>query len=302
MSNRGRKAATPTEAPQDPTNHEALARAGQALNEFAKRSTEVATQYADGVPYERERVVNEAKYLMAASAEAMLEAGKRLIQIKENEPWGDFVEIVTTRLNLEPRTAQRMMSASVKFLAPALAGQAKTFVALGKSKLFDLAFEDEGELQELAEGGTLAGHTLDQIDAMTARELKAALRKARDEVAAKDRLLEGKNKKIDQLTTEAEFRLAEPTQAMMKDLQSATIACELYLIQLANVVTKIICEDRSPLQHRAKQAVQYVLRHLAELIDENGIPVSISEGLNVRPEWLPGLQPAKAKEAANPAR
>lgn len=46
----------------------------------------------------------------------MLEAGKRLVILKENEPHGDFINILENDLGLEPRVARRMMQASVKFL------------------------------------------------------------------------------------------------------------------------------------------------------------------------------------------
>lgn len=301
MSNRGRKTSTPAEAVPDTTNHEALARAGLALTEFAKRSTEIAVQYADGVPYERERVISEAKYLMAASAEAMLEAGKRLIQIKENEPYGDFVEIVTTRLGLAPRTAQRMMTASVKFLAPALAPKAKAFALLGKTKLFDLAFEDEGELEELAEGGTLAGHTLDDIDAMTSRELREALRETREDVVAKDRLLDDKNKKIDKLTADKKFKPSAQSAArnaeeaaQLEELGSVTNGCEIYFLKLANVVEALQNESQTKaVRERALQAVQFVAMRMAELLERNGIEVNLADTLAVRPAWLTSLPDAE---------
>ncbi len=33
-------------------------------------------RFGDGLPYERERIVHEARFYMAQSAEAMLEAGR----------------------------------------------------------------------------------------------------------------------------------------------------------------------------------------------------------------------------------
>lgn len=301
MSNPGRKKNPATLPVEDTTNYAHVAANAAALPEFAQRTAEVAALYGDGTVYERERVITEAKYLMAASAEAMLEAGKRLIQIKENEPHGEFVEIVEERLGLGERSAQRMMVAAVKYLSPRLGPKATALSVLGKTKLFDLAFEADDDLAALAEGGTLAGHSLGEIEAMTSRELQAALRKTRDDVAAKDRLLEDKNKKIDKLTTEAEFRLAEPTEAQLKELASTTNACEVDLIRLAQVVGDMASSNSAPLRQRATQAVQYLVAHLADLIEENHIEVSLAEGLNVRPEWLRTL-PAEpdATDAAEP--
>ena len=55
----------------------------------------------------------------------MLEAGKRLVILKENEPHGDFIDIVESQLSLSKRTAQVMMQASLKYLSPKLEPKAQ---------------------------------------------------------------------------------------------------------------------------------------------------------------------------------
>lgn len=153
--------------------------------------------FGDGLLYERSRIVTEARFYMAQSADAMLEAGKRLIVLKENEAHGDFVEIIETQLGLAKRTAQVMMQASYKYLSPKLTPKAQTFALLGKSKLFELMTEDDDQLSELADGGTIAGLTLDKIEAMSCRELKAALRESHNKLQDKEAVIVNKNKKID---------------------------------------------------------------------------------------------------------
>lgn len=69
-----------------------------SLNAMTQHRMEIMQQFGDGQPYERDRIVHEARFYMAQSAEAMLEAGKRLIILKENEPHGDFVGIVKNNL------------------------------------------------------------------------------------------------------------------------------------------------------------------------------------------------------------
>ncbi|PAK13974.1 MULTISPECIES: DUF3102 domain-containing protein [Burkholderia cepacia complex] len=171
----------------------------EAANVLAARAAVVAEQFGDGLPYERNRVVNEARFYMAQSAEAMLEAGKRLIVLKEHEPHGDFEAIVREQLGLPERTAQRMMQASLKYMGPALSAKAPALALLGKTKLFELMTEDDEELAALADGGTIAGMDLDDIDRMTSRELRAALREAHENADAQSRLLSDKNSKIDEL-------------------------------------------------------------------------------------------------------
>lgn len=175
-----------------------------SLNAMTEHRLEIMQQFGDGLPYERDRIVHEARFYMAQSAEAMLEAGKRLIILKENEPHGDFIDIVESQLSLSKRTAQVMMQASLKYLSPKLEPKAQALALLGKTKLFELMTEDDEDLVELADGGTIAGMSLDDIDRMTSRELKAALREARETNAAQQRVLADKNEKIDSLSTRLE--------------------------------------------------------------------------------------------------
>ncbi len=144
--------------------------------------------------------MHEARFYMAQSAEAMLEAGKRLIILKENEPHGTFMKIVQEQLGLEYRIARKMAQAALKYLSPTLESKVNTFSGLGRSKLYELMLEDDDDLAELAEGGTIAGLTLDDVDRMSVRELKAALRK--DEAALKrsQQLVAEKEKQLQQLS------------------------------------------------------------------------------------------------------
>ncbi|HGJ5882126.1 helix-turn-helix domain-containing protein, partial [Arsenophonus sp.] len=90
--------------------------------------------------------------------------------------------------------------AALKYLSPTLSATQKTFSGLGRSKLYELMFEDDEDLIQLAEGGTIAGLTLDEVDRMSVRELRAALRK--DEAALKrsQQLVAEKEKQLQQLS------------------------------------------------------------------------------------------------------
>ncbi|EJX5188293.1 DUF3102 domain-containing protein [Salmonella enterica] len=175
------------------------------LNAMTEHRLEIMQQFGDGLPYERDRIVHETRFYMAQSAEAMLEAGKRLVILKENEPHGDFTNILENDLGLAPQVARRMMQASVKFLGNSDDQPKRSALSvLGKTKLYELMVLDDEELDALADGGTVAGATLDDIDRMTSRELKAALREARETNAAQQRVLADKNEKIDSLSTKLE--------------------------------------------------------------------------------------------------
>lgn len=286
----GRRPKQTTAPIEAPLNEKAVAAGVAARDALSARSLAVAERYADGVPYERERVVAEAKFLMAQSAEAMLEAGKRLIQIKENELHGDFLSIVTDRLGLAKRSAQRMMSAAVKYLSPKLGSKAPALALLGRAKLFDLMVEDEDDIAELADGGTIAGLALDDMQAMTQRELKKALAEARGKVAAQERLLEARNKKIDELQSwQPRPELVAKTEEEQKQLEAlreATNGAEVNFMKLANVAEPIMGSPRKAMRDHAAEAIRYLAVRLAEIIDEHGIEVSLAEAMQVRPAWL----------------
>lgn len=198
----GRTKSQPVELVEDASLSDGL---NVSLNAMTEHRLEIMQQFGDGLPYERDRIVHETRFYMAQSAEAMLEAGKRLVILKENEPHGDFINILENDLGLEPRVARRMMQASVKFLCNGDQNSKRTaLTVLGKTKLYELMVLDDEELDALADGGTVAGATLDDIDRMTSRELKAALREARETNAAQQRVLADKNEKIDSLSTKLE--------------------------------------------------------------------------------------------------
>ncbi len=227
-----------------------------SLNTMAQHRVEIMQQFGDGLPYERDRIVHEARFYMAQSAEAMLEAGKRLIILKENEPHGDFINIVESELSMSKRTAQVMMQASIKYLSPQLESKAQTFALLGKAKLFELMTEDDENLAELADGGTVAGLTLDDVDRMSVRELRQALREAREARetnAAQQRVLADKNEKIDSLSTRLEkksrIQPPEPDEEVKK---------------LRAEVTALAVEAESAIAVRLSSAFETLCAYCAE--------------------------------------
>ncbi|EAQ9804668.1 DUF3102 domain-containing protein [Salmonella enterica] len=185
------------------------------LNEITQHRMAIMEQFGEGLPYERTRVINEARFYMAQSAEAMLEAGKRLVILKENEPYGEFQTIAQNELGLDDRIARKMAQAAIKFLSPKLEDKRKTFSDLGRSKLYELMLEDDEELAELAEGGTVAGLTLDDIDRMSVRELRKALRESKEDLAASRKLNAEKSQEINELK-ETQFRTIDPDGVIQK--------------------------------------------------------------------------------------
>ncbi|EAM5969714.1 DUF3102 domain-containing protein [Salmonella enterica] len=195
------------------------------LNEITQHRITIMEQFGEGLPYERTRIVHEARFYMSQSTEAMLEVGKRLTILKECEPHGEFENIVRNSLGIPERTAQRIMQAAIKFLSPALEAKAPTLALLNKSKLFELMTEDDEELAELAKGGTVAGLTLDDIDRMSVRELRKALRESKEDLAASRQLNNEKSQEINELK-ETKFRTVDPDSTIQKLIQDFSEAHE----------------------------------------------------------------------------
>ncbi|EBY7079413.1 DUF3102 domain-containing protein [Salmonella enterica] len=186
------------------------------LNEISQHRVAIMEQFGEGLPYDRSRIVHETKFYMAQSAEAMLEAGKRLVILKENEPHGEFTDILENDIGLAPQVARRMMQASIKFLgSDNETSKRSTLSVLGKGKLYELMVLDDEDLDSLADGGTVAGATLDDIDRMSVRELRKALRESKEDLAASRKLNAEKSQEINELK-ETKFKTIDPDLAIQK--------------------------------------------------------------------------------------
>ncbi|MCU7842173.1 MAG: DUF3102 domain-containing protein, partial [Candidatus Thiodiazotropha sp. (ex Troendleina suluensis)] len=188
----------PTTTPQDLRDEEAAAR--QQATERELQLKQIDNQFGNDLPFDRDRIVTETKFFIDVVSRSLFEIGSRLIRLKENLPHGQFSPALE-EIGLHQREARRMMQATAKFT-----GTKSKLAGLGKTKLLELMVEDDEELEALAEGGTLAGLTLDEVDRMGTRELRDSLRAEREKRTKEDetneRLLEDKNKKIDELAKE----------------------------------------------------------------------------------------------------
>lgn len=118
------------------------------------------------------------RFYQQRTAECCLELGKRFLLLKELCPSGDFINRLEL-LGMNKRTAQRFMSAARRFLK-----SDKLSLLISKShsqqKLLELLVLDDGDLEEIASGGESSGVTLDEIECMTATELRKQLRQYKE--------------------------------------------------------------------------------------------------------------------------
>lgn len=193
------KANTSTEQHQD-IQDSAAALVVQAQKEAGERLAQVITQFGEGMPFDVLRYEDKIRGHLSRSAEEMLAAGRALVVAREHLPHGEWLPFMD-RLGLDVRLAQRMMQSAVRF-SNASTSTHLIQAAGSKSKVFELMILDDEEIQELNEGGTVAGLDLDEIARMPVSELRKALRDIREEKKAVDQLLTEKGKAVDNLKVE----------------------------------------------------------------------------------------------------
>lgn len=185
-------------------------------------SSEIMQMWANGEVYDEKIFIERGRLKFREAQEAFFEFGRVLVVLKEHMPHGKFQEMVQKEFNIAPQSARKMIQATVKFCSPQLLKAQPKLIALGKSKLFELMTEDDEDLQELADGGSVNGITLDDVDRMTVKELRLALREARDTAEAKDKVIADKNAKVDELAE----KLAKK-QSGAKEPKPADVGSEL---------------------------------------------------------------------------
>jgi hypothetical protein len=134
---------------------------------------------------------------MRRSVEACLEVGRGLMVLKAACEHGQFGQRLDA-LGLDASVAQRFMQASAKFSNAATSQH--LLKAIGtQSKLLEMLVLDDEQIDELALTGQTGELHLDDVATMSVKELRAALREAKETATAKDRLIADKNAKIDEL-------------------------------------------------------------------------------------------------------
>ena len=104
--------------------------------------------------------------------------GKRLLVLKEKEGHGDFTKIVEEEIGLPIRTASRFMNTAMK------AGKFPKidFGQFGRfGNVYALLEAPEEELKELEEKGILAGYGVNELKAMSVKEMRNLIKKLETE-------------------------------------------------------------------------------------------------------------------------
>ncbi|HEY4145193.1 hypothetical protein [Pinirhizobacter sp.] len=237
------KARTPEviTAPDNSVNHDALVEAGKALAADASRLTAIDQQFSLPIRYNLDAYIDRIKQNAAESAQRLIEIGLMLIQIREREAPGTWLKALD-QIGMGARFAQRAMQTAAKLHdLPRLQN-------LGISKALELLSEDDDTLVELESGGTLAGYTVDELDQMTVRELKAALRAERqereDEKATDEEIIRAKDERINKLTrdrrkNDSEQQLRRQAEDLLRDADEAVVEATSQLARLRKIADDV---------------------------------------------------------------
>lgn len=248
---------------------------------------------------------DEIRFYQQRTIEACLELGKRLLILKEITPHGEFKQR-TEMLNISYRTANRFMTAALKFSKSDNLALLKA--AGNQSKLLELLVLDDEEITELNNGGSVNDINLDDIDRMTASELRQKLREAHNTIASKDQDIETKNQVIqkkDQKCNELDEKLtklnspvevakrAETEDQQIEKAAMETLSTESHMLLNAvmrfnnaiNGVLDVANEKHiGQLYERVDETVIASYQRIATFTQTLGVQVDFEN--MVSPEWL----------------
>lgn len=189
-----------------PMNMEVLDQERSALNSLALITAQqdsavraVAHQMGYQLPADctdPDLIQRDISAQMRRSVEACLEVGKGLRVLKEACAHGNFMARLDV-LGVEPRVAQKFMQMANKF--PKASSTALLKAAGNQTKLFEMLILDDAQIEELELTGQTGELALDDVATMSVKELRKAVREAKLEKEATEKLLDLKNKQIDKL-------------------------------------------------------------------------------------------------------
>lgn len=217
------------------------------------------------------------RFYQRRSVEALLEVGKRLLLLRELTPIGEFDERLEL-LGFSRRSAYRFMQAAGKTAQSAKLALLSTQIKSQQAFLELVTHDDDTDIERLAE--------MDDIDRMSASQVRAALRESRAEHDATKAVMSKKQARIDQLER-AQERIAklQPDEELEKLQQEATthlLAAQGAIrgqLRAALIALQNHQEDNSTFM---AGMVGQLMADLTLLRDEFNLP-SLADG--AQPEW-----------------
>ena len=237
---------------------------------------------------------NSARDAIRRIGMAIFELGAYLLLLKEGCKHGEFMSVLV-ELKLEERAARQYMQVTRRFSNRQTSADLN---ALGVSKLTEMLVLDDEQLEELTELGQTGELALDDVSAMSVRQLRAAVRKERAEAAKQKNQVERLTTVNTELHEEARLVKRLPANEVLAKtkkeatgLQSETLGLVRGGLRQALLKLNEMGGDAS---HTAFMAslLGAVYVELDALRDEFGLPLA---AIDTTPEWE---RWAKAKSAS----
>ncbi|CWO41393.1 phage protein [Neisseria meningitidis] len=266
-------------------------------NYQAAHSVMVMEQWGNGETYDEPTWIERGRQAVRQTMEGMFELGRALIILKEHTDHGRFEQIAKNQFGLGRSETARLMRATQRFATPQMQKAQSKLMDLGKSKLLELLVEDDVTLVELTEGGDINGHTLDDVDRMTVKELRVALRESRENLAAKDEVMKIKTAKIDELaeklakkqTVVREPKAEDVGSELAMQLTSLEVGIRSQVSRLKDLFDQLNAHSEAHgISHQAKMVgtLNQIILDCEQLRESYALPTEAPTD-NV-PEWLGG--------------
>lgn len=210
---------------------------------------------------------------MRRSVEACLEVGRGLRVLKEACEHGNFI-LRLEAIGLDDRVARRFMESAVRFTnrvtSPVLTA------AGGQSKLFEMLVLDDDQIEELELTGQTGELALDDVASMSVRELRAAVRKERQEAIKQKARAERQEAVNTELHEEVRLIKRLPAAEELKRTQreAADIQAEVLGLTQGNLRRALIALNSCEADQSLFMAgmVGQLISELAALRDEFNLP------------------------------
>lgn len=230
---------------------------GQLMSDQAERALQIAHQ----VGYEGTLTVgvleDEIRFYQRRSVEALLEAGKRLLVLRELCQFGTEFDQRVELLGFSRRTAYRFMQAASKTAKSANLA-ALSMQVKNASAFLELVTHDDDVLDGLQE--------MDDVDRMSASELRKALREIKADQEQMGRMLTEKDAKINALARKAsKFRASDWPDEIKKPIAFVSEARREIRVRLGSMAE--MCRQamaNTPADEAEREAYTDALRALAE--------------------------------------
>lgn len=257
-------------------DHEALAEAQGALVEQHQHIAEIEQQFGLG-PYNKEGSVSRLLHLRQEIGSRLLEAGLLLIQMRAHEPPGEFYAALE-RAQIDDRFARRAMQVARKFGTDPLRRQLADQLGVGKT--LALLTEDDDEIDALANGGEIAGHTADEFVKMTRREIVDLLKAEREERRAdKDATAEVMREKDDRINTLLKSRRRIERSGPRAQADELLTQMDEFAVSAATAIKSL---------RDAASAIRATYEDAGEALDEE-VSDRIDQNLSLAQQWAQGL-------------